>query len=422
MALARNIFAVAMLLVVWISLRPFASNPNDAEGFGSTGGDLINQIGFGLTGGIAILCLLSLVSRPVLAGLFRPSFVGVIVVLSLSIVESPSPDETFRAVIFTMIVIVAAAAIMALPQSPNQMAGIFAAAIVATISICLFAVFFVPDQGLHSAAGAESQHSGLWRGIYDHKNVASAVMGIFAMFGLFIMRQSLMMIGAGIFVLSIIFIVFSGSKTALALLPIAFILATAAGATRSTIAKYFICLAPLVILLTITIGSAISPQINEVLQSIAPGTTFTGRLDLWQFSTARILEQPLLGYGFESFWGTSLVKGIEQPIELSWDVRGIVHAHNSYLDTAINFGIPGAIVVIATLIILPVRDFVRSQHHGVSGQMANLFLMIWIFCVLDACLESFFLRRADPVWFCMILAIFGLRLLAAMNPEGKQQS
>ena len=42
--------------------------------------------------------------------------------------------------------------------------------------------------------------------------------------------------------------------------------------------------------------------------------------------------------------------------------------------------------------------------------MAELFFRIWLFALYSACLETFFFRRADPVWFSLLIAVIGLRL------------
>jgi O-antigen ligase len=38
--------------------------------------------------------------------------------------------------------------------------------------------------------------------------------------------------------------------------------------------------------------------------------------------------------------------------------------------------------------------------------------MIIQFTTLNAFLESFFLRRADPVWMLLVVGLFGIRLVA----------
>ena len=52
---------------------------------------------------------------------------------------------------------------------------------------------------------------------------------------------------------------------------------------------------------------------------------------------------------------------------------------------------------------------------GNAGKLALLFITLWIFTALGASLESFFFRRADPVWFTMLIAVVGLRLTAHIS-------
>jgi O-antigen ligase len=51
--------------------------------------------------------------------------------------------------------------------------------------------------------------------------------------------------------------------------------------------------------------------------------------------------------------------------------------------------------------------------------MADLFMMIYTFTALNACLESFFFRRADPVWLMFVFAVFGLRLTSRFVVSSK---
>ncbi|MEM7300876.1 MAG: O-antigen ligase [Pseudomonadota bacterium] len=420
-----GLVATINLLVVWISLRPFSLSTLNTEGVAQPGGDLVNQIGFALIGGLSLTALAALAPRHVVSRLFRPAHVLAAIVLVTSAIIAQSTGAAMRALIFSLIVVLGAATVMALPRSQDHLLRLLSRAVMLAVLFSLFAVFVLPEQGVHQAGSVESQHAGLWRGVYDHKNIASAVMAVFAFAGLYLWRSEHRFLGATIILLSMMFITFSGSKTVLILLPAIVLFCTFARYSRSQVAKYFWCLVPPIALFTFTAGAAISKQINEYVQWVSPGTTYTGRLDLWQFSVDRILERPLFGYGFESFWGTPLVKSIEQPIELSWDVRDIVHAHNGYLDAAISFGLIGLAVLLLVLIVLPVRDYVKTRQPAAQSHLSDFLLMVWMFCAMDACLESFFLRRADPVWFSMLLAIFGLRLLCALqgaqNQDAKNQ-
>ncbi len=90
-----------------------------------------------------------------------------------------------------------------------------------------------------------------------------------------------------------------------------------------------------------------------------PGTTFTGRLDLWRFAIHALGPQAWTGVGFEAFWSTPAVRQAEPPFGSSWDPRGIVNAHNGYLDLAIALGWPGLAFGLVVLLVLPLRDFMR---------------------------------------------------------------
>lgn len=395
------------MLAVWVSFHPFAAELED-----TTGGDIVNQVGFGL---LLILCLFTfatLVEQRLVARLATPSYLLLGLVLIAAIVASSDLDASFRAMVFSVIVVLAAVTVMTLPRNIRQFAMIIAIGCLLALTFSYVAIFAFPLSGIHPSGGVEGQHAGLWRGIYDHKNVASAVMAVFVIIGIFTWREGYRVLGFAVTVLALVFLLNAGSKTSGALLPVAMLYAAFVSRLKTPHLRFIISLVPLGILFTITVGSAVIPQINGVLQMIAPGTTFTGRLDLWQYTVERIAEQPFVGYGFENFWGTSTVINADQPIELTWDVREIVHGHNSYLDAAISFGLPGLVIIMFVLIILPAMDYAATNRQGPSLRLANLFLSIWIFTSLNACLESFFFRRSDPVWFCMLLAVIGLRLLA----------
>ena len=44
--------------------------------------------------------------------------------------------------------------------------------------------------------------------------------------------------------------------------------------------------------------------------------------------------------------------------------------------------------------------------------LGDFFMMVVLFTALNAFLESFFFRRADPVWLFFVLGVLGLRLVA----------
>jgi O-antigen ligase len=143
--------------------------------------------------------------------------------------------------------------------------------------------------------------------------------------------------------------------------------------------------------------------------------TFTGRFDIWRYGFEKLAERPWTGYGFEGFWQTSTTLQGESGLELAWAVEKIIHGHNSYLDIALTTGIPGLVLVLYTFLLKPVIDYHNCQPSPGNRMIATMFLSILIFISLGMCLETYYFRRADPVWFTLLIAVLGLRFTAAFR-------
>ncbi len=417
----HHLAAAAIATIVLISFRPFGSN-DAAEPGQASGGDIVNQLGFGIMGMACIWLLAMLVPQASRRAALNFGWLLAVPVLALSVVSADHPPGAMRAMVFSLIVIMAAFTAVALPRTRDEMVTMLATAIGTALAFCYIAVLFVPAQGVHQATGFEAFHAGLWRGVYDHKNVASYVMGVFALVGWFVARNGRPKAGMAIAVGAVIFLLFSGSKTVLGAFPAAFMTAAVAGWVTWRPVRGLIVLTPVLALAGATLGAVLYPPILEALRDVIPNLSYTGRTDLWIFGLEYLKPVPWLGYGYESFWNTGRVAGLEQPIELSWDVRGIVHGHSSWLDAAISFGVPGAIVLAIPLVLLPVRDYLAIPREGLPGRLAGLYIGMWILCALGASLESFFFRRSDPVWFLMLIAIAGLRVTAHRTSLARSQN
>lgn len=70
------------------------------------------------------------------------------------------------------------------------------------------------------------------------------------------------------------------------------------------------------------------------------------------------------------------------------------------------------ICALIVLIVLPLFDYARCLKKRENVFMADFFMMCLTFSLMNAFLESFFFRRADPVWLLVVMACFGLRMTA----------
>ncbi|HEY9301648.1 MAG TPA: O-antigen ligase family protein, partial [Phormidium sp.] len=129
--------------------------------------------------------------------------------------------------------------------------------------------------------------------------------------------------------------------------------------------------------------------------------TLTGRTDFWPQLVDRIWRRPILGYGFSGFWLPWL--GDKDPSNNITTIGGYFrpfHAHNGFLDTAIQTGLLGLTLFVAsfiknaTLAILYIR---RNQSFE-----AVFPLLILVFIVISNISESSLLAT-NFQWFYYVL-------------------
>jgi O-antigen ligase len=268
----------------------------------------------------------------------------------------------------------------------------------------------VPNLSTHLATDAqEPQLAGDWRGTFGHKNVAAAMMAMMVFLGIYVTRMGAQLSGAAIIVLASVFLFNAEGKTSFALIFVVLTLTSMTVVIRSFWLRAVMLLTPLVILSLFTIGTVMSDRLADMAKILPIDTSFTGRTDIWTFALQSLQERLMTGYGFAAFWGSSSMQNLPEGME--W-AQTASHSHNGYLDTALAMGIPGMVLLIAVLVIAPLRNFHIADRGGNSGPLAMALLQIWLFGIYLSSLESFFLDRIDPIWFTFLLAVFGLHYLA----------
>lgn len=396
--------AALLLTVVLISFRPF-----QPEGSGVQGSDVVNQLGFGALGAISIFSLLTLADPRIVRSLLSPSWFAMLVFLGLSVGHAIDPASALRAASFTLIGILTMATVLALPRDAEDLSTVivFAAAVVIGLSYAGLVVF--PSAAMHTVVSVEPEHAGLWRGVFTHKNIAGPIMACFSFAGLYLFRRGRRWVGSLIFIAAMVFVLNTGSKTTAGVVPLSILLVILPGMIGMRLAT------PLLFALAIagtavgTLGIVFLPPVSQLAAAHFPDLTYTGRTTIWQVAGEMLVRQPWAGFGYDSFWGSAMLLSQDQPFDRAWDVRNIVHGHNGYLDIALTMGIPALCVAVYTFVFAPMRDYMRIPLLKENIWLGDFFMMIMLFTALNAFLESFFFRRADPVWLFFVLAAFGLR-------------
>jgi O-antigen ligase len=414
MDVVRGATFIGALLLAWISLRPFVDLGDQQLKDTSTGNETLTYLAFG---GMAVLAIVLAMrdNMPGLTTLLTPLHVlfggWIVVTVALSL----DPSTSIKRLALTACVIAAAAALMLLPKSLNELMRWFSIAALVLLAVCYLGILLAPQLSIHLATDIqEPQLAGNWRGSFGHKNVAASVMAMLVFLGIYIVRSGAWLSGAAIIGLASLFLLYAAGKSSLTLTLLVLALTSLTTVVRSFWLRAVILLTPLVVLNLLGVGTVMSEGLAEIAKMLPLDSSFTGRTDIWTFALQSLQLRLPTGYGFEAFWGTDAIRNVPEGME--W-AEYASHSHNGYIDTALSMGLPGLALLIAVLVITPLRNFHAADRGGNDGPLAMALLRIWLFGLYLSSLESFFLDRADPTWFTFLLAVFGLHYLARFRAK-----
>ena len=409
MDLVRGAVFIGALLLAWVSLRPFGDLGNQQLKDATSGNETLTYLVFG---GMATLTLALAMRDNMrgLASLITPVHVlfggWIVATVALSL----DPSTSIKRLALTACVMVVVAAMLLLPKSQSELTRWFSIAALVLLAICYLGILLAPGLSIHLATDTqEPQLAGNWRGSFGHKNVAASVMAMLVFLGIYIIRSGAWLSGAIIIALSSLFLLYAAGKSSLTLTFIVLALTSLTTVVRSFWLRAAMLLTPLLLLNLLSVGTVMNEGLAEIAKALPLDSSFTGRTEIWAFALQSLQLRLPTGYGFEAFWGTDTIRNI--PGGMEW-VEYASHSHNGYLDTALSMGLPGLALLIAVLVIAPLRNFHAADRGGNDGPLAMALLRIWLFGLYLASLESFFLDRADPTWFTFLLAVFGLHYLA----------
>ena len=400
--------AIAALLfsVIIVSFRPF--QPAGAELTGD-GGDIVNQLGFGSLGAISIFSLMAFADPRVVRSLLSPAWMLMLGFFMLSVVLATDPFSAMRAASFTLIGILTMATILVLPRDADSFSKVIIFTAIVVIGLSYLGLIVFPHEAMHTADSQEPEHAGLWRGVFTHKNIAGPIMACFSFAGLYLYRRGQRFWGAAIFCAAMVFMLHTGSKTTAGLVPFSILIVVLPSLIGMRLGTPILFALAIIATAVGTLGIVFLPPVKHLAAVYFPDLTYTGRTTLWEFAGDMLAKKPWTGYGYESFWGTPLLLNQDQPFDRPWDIRTIVHGHDGYLDIAVLMGIPALCVAVYTFLVAPLRDYMRIPLRKENIYLGDFFMMVVLFAALNGFLESFFFRRADPVWLFLVFSVLGLR-------------
>jgi O-antigen ligase len=415
--LIRSVLFLAIFFQLWLTASPFPdlSDPKtlqpDAEG------NLISQIlaviVTGTLAGFAVAKRLRLVLTAI-----TPILVLTFLWFALSAGLSLHAGLAARRVVLATFVIFQAAMFLLLPQDRKHFVRLLTFGCLAVLVLCYAGVIFAPGLSIHQSTDiAEPQLAGNWRGFFAHKNGAGAGMGILVISGIYIFRTFSRMAGSLIVALAAVFLVFTESKSPIMLLPLALVFSAVFVRFRSRFMKFIIAISVPAIICFLTIGSVAFDAVYVLVEKLMSDPTFTGRNDIWEFALDHIKQRPLVGFGYQAFWGTPELVNSWIWTE-SWGYRAS-DAHNGYLNIAVMTGLVGLALALGWAFVQPFRDHLRTPAARVDPALNMMFVQIWLFGLYLSGFESELFNNGSVVWFMTAAAIIGLRLQTTTEYAGE---
>jgi len=203
-------------------------------------------------------------------------------------------------------------------------------------------------------------------------------------------------LGFSVFVLAILLVFLSHSKTALGLALVSPFLASLTLTVRKMTR-----ISPAIILLSIPISwivlSHVSNLSMERLSYILYGdSSLTGRTVIWDFAQSEIQRSPFLGWGYQSFWLVPGSPSLEAP---GW-VKGMPNAHNGYYDTMLELGRVG-LAFLSVFILATLHAIGRVADRNPAR--ARLLLSLALFVIMYNFLESLWMRGFEFLWLLFVI-------------------
>ncbi|PRD52498.1 O-antigen ligase [Phyllobacterium myrsinacearum] len=407
---------IALFLFFWVTTSPYSVSLNTSSADPLAGNsNLINQIvTLLLSGSLLIVGLRS----PLRSTILQPRILLCLLFswyLIVSVLSAHS-DIAVKRVVLAFMTCINAGVILLLPRSDAHFAKLLGVGALIMLVVAYFGVIFIPNIGIHQASDIrEPMLAGFWRGQFIHKNAAAAIMVVGVFFGLFVYSSGMRLLGIAVVLLSAIFLFNTGGKTSSAALPAILIIAWWFEKWRWS--RIPIAMGGIVAVNAVTLGSVVNEPIRSFVKSLGVDTTFTNRSDIWEFAISAIAKKPITGYGLQAFWQTSDLVYSGGRLE-TWAVNA-TSAHNAYVETLLSAGVPGLVLTLLWLWLLPLIDVSKAYASSNNPDVTRLFVRIWLYAIYTACVESLFFQSGSPLWFALMFSVFGLRLQARVQIVSK---
>jgi O-antigen ligase len=405
----RDALFYVTFLYFTVGFSPYISLSSTYQGSAmAAGSNLLNQ----LTAIILFFSFLAFMAKErSFSILFMPRLLMAAIFgwFVLTSVAGEAPLFSLRRLVMCAIICVLAGGFLQLPRTERHFTTLLATCALIILFLCYFGITVLPSRSIHQASDAlEPLLAGDWRGVFRHKNEAASVMAVLIIVGIYLSKRWSFIGGLSVLLLSLVFLVKSGGKTALGLMPI--IIATGWFILRWPRWRYPVVTLFLAVFALVTVGTTVDPVFSQMLTKLGLDASFTGRRDIWTVAIDYIRQSPLLGYGYQAFWRSdALMSSFTE--NNTWATTA-PDSHNGYFDLLLAGGVPGLVLVMVWIYLLPLQYLGKMNDATRNSPLTRLYVGVWLYVLLYGFLETLFFLSTGFVWFFLIVAVIGLHLQA----------
>lgn len=405
----RNALFYLTFLYFTVGFSPYVSLSSTYQGVATAeGSNLVNQL-------TAIILLFSFLVFMVKERSFslvltpRLLMAAIFGWYAFTSVVGNAPMFSLRRLAMCAIICVIAGCFLQLPRTERHFTKLLASCAIIILFLCYFGVIALPSRSIHQASDAlEPLLAGNWRGVFQHKNEAASVMAVLIIFAIYLCRRWSFIGGLLVLILSMFFLIKSGGKTAIGLVPIATLTSWFIVGWPSW--RYLVVFLLLLAFTVVVVGTTTDPVFYQMLTRMGLDASFTGRTDIWVVAIDYIRQHPIVGYGYQAFWRSDTLM-LSFAGNASWATTALT-AHNGYFDLLLGGGIPGLVLVLGWICLLPLHYLGKMDQLARNSPLTRLYVGIWLYVLLYGFLETLFLLSSGFVWFFLLVAVMGLRLQA----------
>ena len=158
-------------------------------------------------------------------------------------------------------------------------------------------------------------------------------------------------------------------------------------------------LLPIAICYTV-FSSLVDNLINRISWYLYGNFDLSGRIYIWNFANFEIARNPLLGWGYQSFWltGPDAPSIIDAP---GW-IKTMPSSHSGYLDTMVDLGYVGLALLI-TFILATLHAIGRVADR--EPKRAWLLLALALDIIITNFIETGWMHGTDLLWMMFLFVM-----------------